>query len=93
MEAGGRGAAGPNLGFAVWPLGIKPFINPFSAALVPMCSSRALLSWAIEASVSTKAGHLNGLVGTASSEDVSSAAAKPVRNSDNNTEKHKGILQ
>lgn len=63
MEAGGRGAAGPNLGFAVWPLGIKPFINPFSAALVPVCSSRALLSWAIEKSAGTKAGHLNGLCG------------------------------
>lgn len=56
LEARGRGAAGPNLGFAVWPLGIKPFINPFSAALLSTCSGRALLSWEVQTSGAIKAG-------------------------------------
>lgn len=91
----GRGAAGPNLGFAVWPLGIKSFINPFFAALVSMCSRRALLPWDIQTSRGIKAGHVKCLrfMGIASNGDMRSAAAKPARNSDNTTKKTKGILQ
>ena len=57
MEARGRGAAGPNLGFAAWPLGIKHFINPCAAALESTCSGRALLSWDIQTSGGIEAGH------------------------------------